>query len=102
MALIKEIELANGITVTYHRVVSINKITNVQNIIEIASYVSKAKRLEEKNAIENNTEMNVFISTEYLNTEYNETIDISNIYEYLKTLDKFNNAEDDIEEGGLT
>lgn len=97
MAIIKEIELENGIKVNYHRVVSINKITNVQNIIEIASYVSKEKRLEEKNAQNNNLKMDVFISTEYLNTSYDETINIDNVYEYLKTLEKFNNAENDIE-----
>ena len=47
MALKKEIELDNGVIVNYHRIVSLNKITNVGNIIEIASYVSKKKRDEE-------------------------------------------------------
>lgn len=95
MAIIKEIELDNGIKVNYHRVVSINKVTNVQNIIEIASYVNKNKRLEEKNAIDNNLAMNVFINTEYLNTEYDGTINIDNVYEYLKTLEQFEGATDD-------
>ena len=40
MALKKEIELENGIIVNYHRIVSINKITNDCNIIEVASYTS--------------------------------------------------------------
>ena len=48
MALNKKIELKNGVIVNYHRIVSINKITNNANIIEIASYTSKEKRDEEK------------------------------------------------------
>lgn len=51
MALYKEIDLDNGVTVRYHRVVSVNTITNVQNIIEVASYTSKEKRDEEKNRL---------------------------------------------------
>lgn len=94
MALSKQIELENGVLVNYHRIVSINKITNVSNIIEVASYTNQAKRKEEKEAIENSTEMNVFIYTEYINTDYSESATISEAYEYLKTLEKFKDAED--------
>lgn len=93
MAIIKEIELENGVKVNYHRVVSINKITNVQNIIEVASYTNKQKRKEE--AQNQGEETNIFIYTTYLNTPYNEEINISNVYEYLKTLEQFKNAVDD-------
>ena len=51
MAIIKSIELENGITVSYHRVVSVNNITNVSSIIEVGSYTNKAKREEEKQAM---------------------------------------------------
>ena len=44
MAFKKEIELENGIIVNYHRIVSINKITNSSNIIELASYISEKKK----------------------------------------------------------
>ena len=94
MALQKQIELENGVVVNYHRIVSINKITNVSNIIEVASYTNQAKREEEKEAIENSIEMNVFINTQYINSEYDETSTIENTYEYLKTLEKFKDAED--------
>lgn len=94
MALKKQIELENGVVVNYHRIVSINKITNVSNIIEVASYTNHAKREEEKEAIENSTEMNVFINTQYINSEYDETSTIENTYEYLKTLEKFKDAKD--------
>ena len=46
MALNKSITLENGVTVNYHRVVSVNSITNKASIIEIASYISKEKREE--------------------------------------------------------
>lgn len=97
MALIKEITLDNGITTNYHRIVSINNITNHTSIIEIASYTSKAKRLEEKTALQNNQPMNIYIHTEYLNKEYTKTLDVDKGYEYLKTLERFSNYTDDIE-----
>lgn len=95
MGLKKEITLGNGVSVNYHRIVSINNITNVCNIIEIASYTSKEKRQEEKDAIENATEMNVFISTEYINKEYTENFNIEKGYNYLKTLEKYKNASNE-------
>ena len=97
MALQKEIVLDNGIKVNYHRIVSINKITNNSNIIEVASYTTKTKRDEEinyYNSEEENKEMNVYIDTTYINKEYSETETIEDTYSYLKTLDKFKDAED--------
>jgi hypothetical protein len=100
MALKKEIELENGIILNYHRIVSINKITNTAIIIEVASYISQAKREEEAEAIRISqetgeaVEMNILINTIYLNKEYEENETIKDLYEYLKTTDKFKNAED--------
>lgn len=112
MALKKQIELDNGVIVNYHRIVSLNKITNVGNIIEIASYSSRNKREEEEEYQKaqkkkyNKEELtkqeqelldkgiNVFIQTEYINKEYSEDETIKDAYKYLKTLDKFKNAED--------
>lgn len=94
MGLKKQIELDNGVTTNYHRIVSINKITNRGNIIEVASYTSPNKREEEKEAIENKKIMNIFINTEYIEKEYNETETIEDTYSYLKTLDKYKDAED--------
>ena len=95
MAIIKEIELASGVTVNYHRVVSVNNITNHASIIEIGSYTSKEKRQEEKSALENNQPMNIFIHSEYLNIPYNSNLNVNSAYEYLKGLEKFENSEDD-------
>lgn len=94
MALGKEIVLDNGITVNYHRIVSVNNITNHASIIEIASYTNEEKRLEEKEKLANNESMNVFINTEYLETEYSQNLNVNLAYEYLKTLDKFVGAKD--------
>lgn len=97
MALSKKIELDNGITVNYHRIVSINKITNNSNIIEVASYTSEEKRQEEidyYNSTEPEKQMNVFIDTTYINKDYSENETIEDTYTYLKTLDKFKDAED--------
>lgn len=97
MALIKKIELENGIVTNYHRIVSINKITNNCNIIEVASYASEKKREEEKeyyNSIDKDKSMNVFIETTYIQKEYLENETIEDCYEYLKKLDKFKNSED--------
>ena len=112
MALKKKIELETGIILNYHRIVSINKITNVQNIYEVASYVSEKQRkieeryqeLQKRSANgeeltkEENDELekgiNVFINTQYLSKDYNENINIGNVYDYLKTTKEFEGAED--------
>lgn len=94
MALQKEIELVNGIVVRYHRIVSINKITNKNIIIEVASYISKSKRDDELERIEQGEPMDIFINTNYINKEYNENDTIQDIYTYLKTTSMFKDAED--------
>ena len=100
MALKKEIILNNGIITNYHRIVSLNNITNVSTIIEVASYTSKEKSEEEKEAIKKGQEAgeaistNIFIDTTYINKEYNENETIEDAYEYLKTTEKYSNATD--------
>lgn len=94
MALKKEIVLKNGIPLNYHRVVSVNNITNHASIIEIASYTTAEKRKEEQEALANNASMDVFISTEYMDVDYTKTLNVDTAYEYLKTLDKFAGAVD--------
>lgn len=94
MALKKEILLDNGVTTNYHRIVSLNNITNIATIIEVASYTSEDKRNEEKLAIQNSEAMNVFIDTEYINKEYTENMTIEDAYEFIKSLDKFKDSQD--------
>lgn len=97
MALQKEIKLDNGITTIYHRIVSINKITNNTTIIEVASYINKSERQKEidyYNSTEEEKSMNVFIEANYIDKEYSEDENIKDIYDYLKTTEMFKNAED--------
>ena len=108
MALLKEITLDNGITLNYHRVVSVTSITNISTNIEVASYVNEAKRLEEKEyqelqmkqdrTLEEEEELekgiNVYIETDYIQLPYNKDMNVDNAYEYLLATDKYKNAKD--------
>lgn len=112
MALKKNIQLDNGIILSYHRITSINKLTNISNIIEVSSYINEDERLKEKKyqslQIKNikSEEMtndektqlqegnNVFVETNYVNTDYNDVQTIEDAYNYLKTLEIFEQSED--------
>lgn len=94
MALYKNMELQNGVSVNYHRITSLHIITNVQNIIEVSSYTDVSKRVEEQLAFENEDVPNVFVHTMILSTPYDQTATIENVYGYLKTLPQFEGAED--------
>lgn len=111
MALKKEIELENGIILNYHRITSLNKITNSANVIEVNSYISESQRekekryqeLQRKNASgeeltleeqeELNNGINVLVEADYININYDENMTIEEAYEYLKTTEKYKNAE---------
>ncbi len=95
MALIKEITLENGVVVNYHRVVSVNNITNTNSIIEVASYTSKQKREEEKENLENGNSMNIYVHTQYMNVDYRKELNVDSAYEYLKSLDMFSGCTDE-------
>lgn len=98
MALLKEKTLDNGIVLNYHRVVSVNNVTNQTSIIEVASYINEAQRNKEKEWYENQSsdkgDMNVLINTKYYSKEYDKDLNVDSAYEYLKTLDDFKDAED--------
>lgn len=98
MALSKRITAENGITLYYHRIVSINTFVNVQNSIEVASYTSRAKREEEKAALADGAEHNVYIETMLVEVEYDPAMTPQSAYEYLKTLPKFEGANDVLED----
>ncbi len=108
MALLKEIELDNGVKLNYHRIVSITSVTNISTIIEIASYSNADKRLEEKEyqllqMKPNRTYeedlllekgINVYIDTKRIQIPYDKDMNIDSAYEYLKTLDEYEEVED--------
>lgn len=100
MALVKEIELSSGIPVRYHRVASVNTITNVQDIVEVDSYVSQAKRDEEKAALAANEPMDVFINARYFYAPYGSCPTVARAYEWVKAnIEDFADAEDVFDEG---
>lgn len=113
MALSKKIELENGIEVNYHRIVSLNKVTNISNVIEIASYINRKQRAKEEEyqriqkkvaaGLEEVTNkereildqgINVFINTDIINIPYDKDMTIEGAYEYLKTVEGYSEAED--------
>lgn len=115
MALQKQIEIENGIVLNYHRITTLNKITNKNNIVEISSYTNEKQREIEKqyqelqqklaNLQQNETlteeerlrlekGINVYIDTDYINLPYDEKQTIKDIYKYLKTTEKYMNSID--------
>lgn len=100
MALKKEIELENGVILNYHRISSINKVTNNITVIEVASYINEIQRQKEQEALEKGQEteeaipMNVLIESTFINKEYVEDETIKDLYEFLKTTEMFKDAED--------
>ncbi len=97
MGLLLEKEIG-GVPLAYHRVASVNIITNQCNLIEVQSYVSKAKREEEKAAIENRDAMDVFIHATTYRAPYDQTMTVDSAYTYIKALDDFAGAVDDLED----
>lgn len=101
MALKKQITADNGITLEYHRVAMVKIDTNQQNTILIHSYLSEAGRQVEKDyaaGLYNNVEEGMmkfpYVEAEYLNMDYDGEMTVVKAYEYLKTLPRFEGAED--------
>ena len=94
MALLKTIELDSGIVLNYHRVVSVNKVTNHSTILEIAGYTSKEKREQEIEQLNCREEVTAYINTTFMGVPYDETSTIKDWYDYLKTTEKYKDARD--------
>ena len=94
MALFKQIELESGIVLNYHRIVAITKVTNHSTIIEIAGYTNQTKREQEIQQVENGEEITVYIDTTFMSVDYDEKTTIKDWYDYLKTTEKYLDAED--------
>lgn len=98
MALSKAIELQNGVTVCYHRIVTLNIVTNVANLIEVCGYTSQAKREEERTAIEGAERANVYTHTVVFTAPYDQGMTVATAYDWLKAnVPDFADAEDVLE-----
>lgn len=97
MALKKAITLDNGVTVSYHRIVSVFCMTNVENRIELRSYIDEAGRENEKEFyVEGSVvdDISSYRHTEFIPVEYDEQMGVVSAYEWLKEQPKFQGAED--------
>lgn len=93
MAIQKNIEMTNGITLKYHRIVAIKIITNHAINIEICSYLDKTARDKEKNT-ERGQQLSIYTETEFVTPPYTENYSISEAYEYLKQTEKYSGGTD--------
>lgn len=101
MAIKKQVTADNGIVTEYHRIALMSIDVNQQNTILVHSYLSESGRQIEKDyaaGLYNNLEEGMmkfpYVSAEYIHTEYDPNMTVSAAYEYLKTLPKFEGAED--------
>lgn len=101
MAIKKQITADNGVVTEYHRIAMIKIDTNQQNTILVHSYISEAGRQIEKDYAEGKyKDIDVefmkwpYVDVEYINCEYDGDMTISKSYEYLKSLPKYEGAED--------
>lgn len=111
MALQKETELDNGIVLNYHRITSLNKLTNISNTIEVNSYINEIQRekekryqelqkksaneeeLTEEEKVELDKGIDVLVEADYISINYNQNMTIEDAYNYLKKIDKYKGAQ---------
>lgn len=97
MALKKKITKPNGVALEYHRIAMLKIDTNQLITILVISYLNEDGRNYEKAYAAGEIEGEPtfpFTMSEYLNCDYDETMNIVNAYEYLKTLPAFEGALD--------
>ena len=100
MALSKRVTLPSGVQVNYHRVVRVDKMVNVQNVIEVASYTSRAKREEERAAIASGEPMDVYVETTICAAPYDPGMTPERAYEWVKAnVEAFAGSSDVLEAG---
>lgn len=101
MAIKKKVTANNGIVTEYHRIAMIKIDTNQQNTILVHSYLSEDGRQIEKdyaaglyNDLEEGMMNFPYVDAQYLNCDYDGFMTIEKAYEWLKTLPKYEGAED--------
>lgn len=101
MAIKKTVKAKNGVVTEYHRIAMIKMDINQQNTILVHSYLSEEGRQIEKDYAAGkyagrdfDTIEWPYVKAEYITTEYDGQMTIDKAYDYLKTLEKFNNSND--------
>ena len=90
MALYKQIKQDDGVTTNYHRILYLTQTVNRQNSIAVLSYVDEDSRTTEFKS----TYTEPYHKAITYEVDYDEAMTIEKAYEYLKTLPKFEGAED--------
>ena len=100
MGIKKSVIAPNGVQLRYHRISSVNHVTNQQTIIEVISYPSLAKRREEQereNALPEER-ADIYMQVVGHCIDYDPSMGISDAYEWLKSQPEFDGAEDVLED----
>lgn len=90
MALKKDIIQEDGVVTTYHRIAFIQITTNCQNSIAVFSYVNDDVREKEKEEVM----AQPYCQSVTYETDYNPDMTVETAYDYLKSLEVFEGAED--------
>ena len=90
MALFKEIRQSDGVTTNYHRILALTQTINRQNSIAVLSYVDDESRESEKNGIL----AQPYQKAVTYETDYDPDMTVASAYDFLKSLPKFEGAED--------
>ena len=90
MALYKEIRQDDGVATSYHRILFITKTVNRQNSIAVLSYVDDVARSDEQSSVLSQP----YTKSITYETDYADDMTVENAYQYLKTLPRFEGAED--------
>ncbi len=89
MALYKEIRQADGVVTNYHRILYIMQTLNRQNSIAVLSYVDSVSR-----ANDNGSDITPYQKAVTYEFDYVPDLTAEAAYNLLKTLPKFEGAED--------
>lgn len=100
MALIIDKELQNGVKLEYFRIVSLTTIVNQHSIIELAGYISQAKR-EEEQQCDPEIGCDVYVDTQYLVVDYDPDFSVNKAYALLKAMPEWAGAEDVIDKWAI-
>ena len=91
MAIKKTIKMENGIVTEYHRIGLLSVDVNQRNTLLVYSYLSEDGKYKD---VDTGLAPLPYYEAEYINAPYDGEMTIEKAYEYLKTLPKFEGAED--------
>lgn len=89
----------NGLHLTYHRIGGLNIVTNNENVIQVAAYMSKEDRDREVDYWEHperfeDQDFGCYQEWYMISAPYDQAMTIESAYDYLKTLPEFEGATD--------